>query len=205
MNVDDLLPYILARAKGCPEPTATEAIITAAREFCERTRVWRNEATETISATGEITPTLPAGSVLHDVDYARLDDGELTSISVKTLDETWPGWRTDTSGNPKHITQLSVDKLRLVPETDSGSLFLSLILKPAYGATTLPDFIGTQYRKAIRHGALAEIFAIPGDVFTNPALSQANGVEFLDEIGRYLNAGTKGQIRARRGVKARFF
>ncbi|WP_373078576.1 hypothetical protein [Zhongshania sp.] len=223
MNIEDLLPYILTRAKGCPEPTANEAVITAAREFLERTRAWNYERvlplaelnldTSTVngttfdtidSDTGEISPSLPADSVLHDISFARMDGQTITPIALQTLDEERPDWR-DEYGAPENVTQISIDKIRLVPRQDTGDLFISVKLKPAYGATTLPDFMGTQYRKAIRAGALAEIFSIPGEVFTNPGLADAHKAEFMSEIGRYLNAGTKGQIRARRGVKARFY
>lgn len=215
---DPFLPKVMQVAAGAPEPLIIDALRAAAIEFCERTRLWRDELTCDADTNPvqvvphDVTPdanklTLPADSELFQVDRIFFDDRELDPKDVPWLDDKYPLWRTgaDDTGVPQYVTQLELDTLFLVPSFTTGEVRAFLWLKPTEGAATLPDFLAAKYREVIAWGALGRLLAIDKQPFSNPNLAVYYADKFNSKLSELSSAGSKGQQRAPLRVKPHYF
>ena len=202
--IDDLLPLILPRAPGCPEPLACDAIRQAAIEFCERTKLWRDTDQYLADEFGDVLA--PSQSVVHQIEDARFDGHRLTPISVQDLNDRHPDydWTTQQGDQPKYITQLHPNTVKIVPAW-TGMITLTLLLKPSNDALEIPDFMVDQYARVIADGALAEILMVPGQPYTNPQGGAMYSQRFQQRLDSLQVQNIKGQHRAPVITKASFF
>lgn len=205
-SLDAFMTLITPHAKGVPVPTAYNGIRLAAIEFCEKTRLWKYNDTFTVKPTDSEVLCAPAGSVVHEIESARFNGCNLTPKLPSQLDAEQRGWRTDTqtAQESRFITQLELNTITLYPRA-TGSLDLSLWLKPAYDASELPDFMVDMYRNDIAEGALAYILMTPGQPFSSPDLATFYRMKFDNRLGTLSYKSTVGQQRARPRVKATFY
>lgn len=203
--LDDLLPSISLFAPGAAIPAVYFAVRQAAIEFCERTRLWRF-ADEFEVASADDDPLLaPSGSVIHEIEEVRFEGQKLAPKTTRWLDDNCLGWRENTyTGTPAYVTQTEPNVLFLVPR-GTGTVSLSVWLKPAQDADDLPDFIVDQYRETIAHGALARLLLIPNQSFTSPEMGIAFGGAFQAKLDSLCAKGFTGQQRAPVRTKASFF
>jgi hypothetical protein len=204
-DLDVFLPSIMPYAPGCPEPTARAAIITAARMFCERTRLWRDNDQFTVTPTSCNVVCAPVGGELFEIEHASLDGRPLEPISIGDLDRNMPDWRTRTEAEgARWITQVEMGSVLVVPRT-TGTLSLSVFLKPAEDADQLPDFLAQHYRRIIADGALAEILMTPGQPFTAPDRAQFYSMRFESRLGGLVAQSITGQQRAKLRTRPQYF
>lgn len=203
IELDVFLPKINPYAPGCPEPTALAAIITAAQTFCERTRLWRDRDQFNVTPTSCNVMCAPVGANVFEIEGARLNDYELTPISLADLELKHPTWRQYSQGSGTWITQVEPDTVMVVPAT-TGTLELALILRPADDADQLPDFLGAHYRQCIADGALAELLMIPGQAFYAPDRSQYYAMRFAAKLDELTTRSIRGQQRAPVRTRAQF-
>ena len=205
-DLDEFLFNIRMYAPGVADPTAYFAIRQAAIEFCERTRMW--QFTDEFPVTAEECEGLltPAGSVVHEIDHVWFDGQELRKVTPGKLDELIPAWRSGAdkpTGTPSYITQTEPNTITLVP-FGSGSVRVSLYLKPTQDCDQLPDFLAEQHRETIAWGALARVLLIPNQSFTNPEMGAAFGQSFQARLDGKASKGITGQQRAPIRTRASF-
>jgi hypothetical protein len=204
IELDVFLPKILPRVEGAARPAVYDAIRVAAQEFCTRTRLWRETDTlQTVSDDLDIV-AVPQGAVLFEIESARFEGHELEPQSISWLDDNVARWRESTADMPRHITQTEPDTVRLVPMA-TGTLDLSLYLKPADDAGYLPDWMGNHYKQVIADGALAELLTMPGQAYTSPELAMFYSDRFDKRVTLLSSANLKGQQKARVRTKPHFF
>ena len=201
-DLDVFLPYIMPYAPGCSEPMANQAIITAAREFCQRTRLWRSDDKFALSDDCNIV-CAPDGADVYEIEHARFDGRPLEPIGYAELNREFPNWRTYDGGQPKWISQLEHDAVIVAPYT-AGTLELGLLLVPSEGADQLPDFLAKHYRQVIAWGALREIMLIPNQSFTSPDGAALYGARFEQKVDSLFDRNIKGQQRAPARTRAQF-
>lgn len=204
-DLDEFLPNIRPYAPGVPDLVAYEWIRQAATEFCERTRLWRYEDSFAITGTNPEIIVAPTGAVIHEIERIDFDGEKVAKATPAQLDEWLPDWRAGTlDGTPQWFTQVEPNTISLAP-VQAGTLKVWLWLKPAPDAEELPDFISDQYRQIIADGALSRILLIPGQSFTNEALSSVFSGAFQSKLSALFTKGITGQQRARPRSKANFF
>jgi len=201
--LDPILKIVLPRANHCPEPIAIDAIRTAAITFCERTKLWRSSDKFKVS-NGCNVVAVPYGAVLHQIESARFDGNPLEPVSLSWLEENYPHWREVEGIGAKYITQVEPGTVRVVPSA-SGELALTTILKPSNDAEELEDFLIDLYARTLADGALAEILAIPGQMFSNPDLAVYYGNRFERELSWLSSQYVRGQQRAPIRITPQFF
>lgn len=206
-ELDEFLPNIRMYAPGVADPTAYFAIRQAAIEFCERTRMWRYEDEFEIVADDFEGLLSPPSSVVHEIEAVWFDGQKLTPKTTNQLDEMVPAWRngdTKPTGTPSYYTQTEPNTIVLAP-FGTGTVKLSLFLKPAQDADEVPDFLADQHRETIAWGALARILLIPNQSFTNAEMGAVFGQSFQSKIDGKSTKGSTGQQRAPVRTKASFF
>lgn len=204
IELDVFLPKIMPRAQGAPRPAVYDAIRVAAQEFCMRTRLWRETDTLQTSQNDIDIIAVPHGAVLFEIESARFDGYPLDPVSISWLDQEVARWREMTAERPKWITQTEPDTVRLVP-MGTGTVDLSLYLKPADDAEFLPDWMGNHYKQVIADGALAEVLTLPGQPFTNPDLAMFYSARFDKRVSSLSAANVKGQQNAKLRTTPNFF
>ena len=205
-DLDEFLSAIRPYAPGVSDPAAYFAIRQSAIEFCERTRMWRFEDEFDIAAD-DFEPLLsPPSSVVHEIDGVWFDGNKLRAVTPSKLDDLVPDWRSGAdkpTGIPSYVTQTAPNEIILVP-FGTGTVKLSLFLKPAYDANEVPDFLVDQHRETIAWGALSRILLIPNQSFTDPQMGAVFGQSFQARLDGKKDAGITGQQRAPVRTRASF-
>lgn len=204
-DLELIYPLILPFAPGVADPTMNAWIRQAARDFCERTRLWRYEDELTVTANEAEAITTPVGSVVHEIEEAYFDGQMLRRVSPAWLDEHEKLWRLGAlTGSSSYVTQTEPGSIRLVPGA-AGTVKLFVWLKPSDDAEELPDFIIDKYREIIAHGALARILMIPNQSFSNPQMATYWQTRFDTKLDNLFTKGSSGEQRAARRTKASFY
>lgn len=204
IELDVFMPKIMPYAPGVAEPTAFGAIIKAAQELCERTRLWRDEDVFTITPDSCDVVCVPEGADLFEIEHATINGYALEPISIGDLNRNEPDWQSRASDLGRWITQTMPGSVMVVPRCH-GTLRLSTTLRPSNDADRLPDFIGRLHQNIIADGALAEILMTPSQPFTAPDRAQFYMMRFEAGLSRLSNASVKGQQRAKARTRPSYF
>lgn len=185
---DEVLPEL----SGLPQPLALNAIRNAAIEFCERSRVWSEDAAAMNSvaaqprynfvspvAEAEVTGVLQAwynGIEIFPKTAAQL--GALLSDVGSTYVSAIP-W-TEQTGVPKYYLIERPDQFILAPFPDeaiAGAIEMKVILKPTRAATGMEQWIFDKFFMQIAAGTKARLCAMPGKPWSSPELvTYYNGI-----------------------------
>lgn len=206
-DLDEFLPNIRMYAPGVADPTAYFGIRQAAIDFCERTRAWRFTDDFNVTASDQDGLLSPFGSVVHEIESVWFNGRLLRPVTPAWLDENVSGWRSGNdkpAGQPSYITQTEPNTITMVP-FGTGTVRVSLYLKPSQDCDQLPDFLADQHRETIAWGALSRILLIPNQSFTNPELGATFGQSFQQRLDGKSTLGSTGQQRAPVRTKASFF
>lgn len=204
IDIDEFLPLILTKAPGCPYPSARIAVIQAANDICERSRLWKYTDTMYVQDESDIDFTPPDGSLVLDFETILFGDQVLTPKTTEWMDQCMRGWRRGTiAGYPKYFTQTNVGTLRIAP-LENGEITISCTLRPSQDAEQLPDFLYQQYSEMIAWGALARILSTPEQPFTDFGM----GAQYLGAFNMKLDSlsfkEAKGQQRARLRTRGKY-
>lgn len=204
-DIDDLMPDLMRYAPNLPEPTAHRFLLEAAREWCQRTKCWRETDKFTISTTdGFALNTIPDADV-HYIDEGEIDGAALEPIPLETLDEKVPRWLwQEEEGQARYITQIEPETAILYPR-QKGVLKCRYVLQPSLSAETVPLFLAEKFGQYIGLGASARALTMPDVEYSNPNLGQLHGSQFERRMRQYSGVISRGQQRGRTRTKASFF
>lgn len=177
-----LHPYVLPEAQGAPAPALDRALLGAAREFYERTRVWRPwlEIT-TVGVTREYALPAPADSEVARLERATLNGApfDLLQADSQAVD------LSNDVGTDNGLASVSSDLKRVIftREQATGSLLrVQAVLMPSETAAGLADPDYAQYVRAIAKGAAAELLSQSGVQWANPQRALQCRDEFTNHI-----------------------
>ncbi len=203
-DIDDFLPKVLHFAPNTSDLVAYRFILEAARELCERLRIWR--------ATDEFTidqPLVQGVCTIRDADIeaiesAWLDGEKLIPKTIPWLDNDLPGWDTGdvNAGAARYVTQVTRNTVTVAPRA-TGSLRVRLILKPAEDALSLPLFLLTDYGMEIGRGAAGKVLTDPDS--KNPQLGLAHQQYFDGRLDTLSTRAAKGQQGAPLRTRGKYF
>lgn len=205
-----LLPQIAAFAPTCPAFVAEQQIRMAAIDLAEVSRAWRHVTTLPITGP-QNTMVAPPGAAIHEIEFAEFEGQPLRPIQFSTFEE-------DREGFPQHISQTTPDSIALSP-WKAGELRISMFLKPradnAIGQNpakpfedahnVIPDFFISLHGNTLAQGALALIFGIPDEPWSDPARASYYGAQFREARDRAFRSNMRGQQRAKIRTKFRDF
>jgi hypothetical protein len=202
--LDELLPALLPYTPGCPEPLAVSGLRQAAMAFCEQTRLWRDTSTQSVSPHQEVL--VPFGAQLRAVISARFDGRKVEAVALSELDRRYPhqDWRELEGSEPRYLTQVTGNRLQLVPAS-SGELLMTLELLPGFDADELPAFIIDRYSSVLVDGALGYLLQVPGQPFSNPELAIMYERRFQQALDRHAANAVRGQMRSPLRTKSQLF
>ena len=189
MKISDILPYVVNDLPGCPAIIATQGVLLAARELCQRTLCW-DEFQDPVALVNKVSSydlEAPSGASAYTIRDVFCGNAKLRAISMNELQDLLPNWRTATGNMPVFYTR-ATDRAQVTvyPTPDqviSGTkLVFRVTYVPILSATTVPDFLGTDYLDAITAGAKARLMLSPGATYANPSLAPVHRAVFEDAI-----------------------
>ncbi len=208
-DYSEFFPYVLPSVPGCSSPMATDAIRTAAIDFCERSRAWTDNLTmSALANTGAYPFVPPAGSAVAEILQAWFNGLPIDPKTPDELRQLYTNWRTESGNEPEFYTQEDTVSVTLVPMPEAAladAIKLRVALAPAADSTGVDTRIFNKYRTDIAAGALAILLKIPGEKFYNPNLAQERQATFNAAIADANYKAAKGFVRARRRVTKNYF
>lgn len=205
IDIEEFLPDVLTAAPSCPEPLAYRWIRDAAKQICQRGKVWREwDEFQVTSPESEGVCTHQNASIFS-IESAKLDGIPLEPVTPGWLDTNVKDWESYADlAAAKYVTQTSPNTVTVVPKV-SGLLKVRLVLFPSRTAESLPDFLLDQYGTAIAKGASGRVLITPNKDFSNPQLGLSLISEFETELNTIASNAAKGQQRARHRTTGKYF
>ena len=191
-------------APMCPQPLMVNALQRAAQKFFTESRVWREtlDALYVLPKVRDIDVDQPDGARIVSILDATFDGDVLTPKTPIQLNREVSAWRTTAAGDPKYITMLSPDIIRLAPHPKiKGKLTVEVALAPTLTALSIPDGLAEEYQTALEHGATQILLAIPKKPWSDPSTAMYHAGQFKTTIAtafaRQSRAYTGATLRTR--------
>lgn len=200
--IADLLQEVSQKVRRCPNPTLVKAYRDAARRFCNQSK-WLRRELEIGIVSGE-----PQYDLVPDTGDAML---EIIGVRVATIEDV-PGtntYRIDPSdpmgwnpgmapGAPMTWCYVPESEIAVFPTPNlSCTLICTVECQPLIDAVELPDDLLRKWDQALSAGAMAYLFNIGKQPWTDPRQARENQILFQAEINnakanvaRAYNTGT---------------
>lgn len=164
MTLDDFLPYIMHKAKGCPAVLATLNARLAVIELCRKALIWREHQTSTPTVALQ---TAYAYTPAANQQVVKLLSMTLAGEDVPVLDPAM-GKALDTAANGGPYAYGGLIGFELHPAQEAGLAVITYsVVAPSITATTVPDSMG-RYVEEIANGALSRILAEKDKEYSDP-------------------------------------
>lgn len=182
VNWEDFLPEVMLDVMGCPDSIAENAVKQSAIEFCNQSRVYRDQLADLSTANG--TPTysivVPAGSemiALHKVNQVG-QQLPLPTIPTILLDRFII---STTPERPRWFNQETPATITFFHTPDDIYTYnLFAILKPTKASTSGPDFLFNDWLEPIAHGAKKRLKAMSGRTWFDGSMVKYHSREFIN-------------------------
>ena len=202
LDIDDFLPEVMRYAPNASDFAAQRFLIQAARDLCERCKVWRENDNISITAPEMQGVCTIADAAIVSIQSAMLNERALEPVRVEWLDAEIPNWATDTTETTAlYVTQIRPDTIAVVPR-ETGTLSVRFALKPSRNATSLPALLLENYAEEIGRGAAARILIDPNS--DNPQLGLAHQQWFSQQLDTIAVRVAKGQQKAPLRTRGRY-
>lgn len=216
-NITEFLTHVITYVPGCSEPLALQQIRDVCIDFCSKTSIWQEtlDSIDVAANTREYLVQPPLNSQILSIAgawYKRRPIGILNADSSQLVPEQlasgFAGEQT-APGEPNTVLYSLVDKsitVNPVPASDlTAAITLRVVLRPTRTATTVPDFLLTDYEYAIAQGAISRITRIPGQTFTDFATSALTEREYISARNQAMVRANKTFSRSQASIKMRPF
>lgn len=207
VDIDELMPHMMRYTPNLPEPTAYDFLRDASREWCQRTKCWRENTEFTIvSSDYDHVSSIPDADIFY-IDEPQLGEMPLEPITLEELDNLEPGWQfTDKTEESvaKYITQYKPNTITVHPY-QTGTVKARLVLQPSNDAESVPDFLVSLYGRQIGFGAASMALLMPDPEFSDAGRADVLNRKFERAIRRFSGITSRGQQRGRIRVQGAYF
>jgi len=226
----DLLPWVLPQVPTCSNMMAVQALERAARELCQKSRIWR-VTQHPLPLTNsyceyEFEPYDMADRV--QIEWATYEGRPLKPTTERQLFKCDAEWLLR-KGFPSHFLEMNSGMIRLWPTPtvfiDKSEPYLNpatigegeeplpddinkpcsvmfrISMKPALGATSMDRQILDDFYDEIVNGALAYLMFMPAKGWSDPQLAQVYANTFQEGIKRATRQAVDGNLQPDREMK----
>lgn len=196
--IDDQLTNIAQMIRKCPKPTLRRAYGRAMREWCQQTQWLR---TTIAGVTKAQTKVYSMGSDPNlDIMGIRAMSAVQGTTTFGLIPSDSSQWNLNlTPGFPRRYCYLPEGGFALDATPNAVyALTISIIIAPKETAIDIPVAPLVKWSNEIESGALAYLFGIPGQPWTNPAMVEPNLRDFQAgvangkaEVQRSFNTGSQ--------------
>lgn len=178
---------VSVRIPELPDALIDDAVVDTCIDFCERSTIVRRNLDTFTTVAGRREYDIDACNMQSVTEIVRVwcDSSELVAVD----DETLP--LDGRQSTPRYFLEEEPGRLALYPIPNKAyTINVRAALRPQRGAKMVADTLYENWVEVIVAGALARLYAIPGDFF-NAALAQANGAGYMAGVNSaMLQAGT---------------
>ena len=193
MILDDFLPYILPRAKGCPSIIANQATRLAIIELCRKAMIWREYQTAIPTVALQTAYTY---SPAVNQQVCTLLSLTLVGTDVEVIDPA-AGKLLDANGYTGNYAYGGFAGFELRPAQAAAlSIVTYATVAPSLTATTVPDALG-RYIEAIADGALSRILTAKDKEYSDIAGAVNAQSKWDDAIADAKSDALTGTARAK--------
>lgn len=214
-TLTQFLPYVTPYAMGCPANVARQAVLAAAIDFCERSNLVEAtlDAANTVAGEAEIALDVPRQQTIAMVTRAWFKTQELQLVArahisaVQAWNQEVPG-ATAATGEPRECYWIDGNTVGVHPApatSESGVLTVRAALRPTRNATAVADALFDNWVETIAAGALARIYATPGQPYSDMSTALARRQEFMTGIQRARIESATGRVQGELRVQMRPF
>lgn len=199
---DAFYPYVLPDVIGASDPQVSQALVLAAREFCDRTLVWQVDADPITTTPGVSEYDFDTSNNQEVIKFvsATLNGRDLPVIAEGDLPSNW---RSNLSNQRECAFTLDRSIFTIVPTPAAAyDMTTKMVVRPSIKAAGVEDRIFNQYAAQIAFGAKAMLMMANSQPFSNPALAGVNRALFEDAIHRAALTNQRGYSGRRRRVSA---
>ncbi|MCK9342278.1 MAG: hypothetical protein WCS15_00295 [Prevotella sp.] len=186
----DFLSVVRPEVPNAPKQTMVTAIKLALRELCERSHIWTYTMDPAVVYPGN-----------QEVDLEFPSNAELVSVQNVDMDSLplSPDSDFSVSLDGKIITLSS-------PVKEDKSVTIKLALRPSYDASSIEQWLVSDYLMTVAHGALAILFAQSGREWFNPNVVAYHTKKFSAGVANAtIRACNGGKVNRRLRVKPHTF
>ena len=189
---------VLPSVIGCPTITASQAILNACIEFCEKSLIVREvvDPFTTVANVSAYDIELSSGAKLAMIMSASVDSKDITALGS----DDFPNLGTAVS-KPQSCRYGEDGMLQLYPVPDAAyTIGLVVAIKPSRSATAVNDKLFEDWGEHIASGALQRLMLLPS-AWANPALAASHGAYFSAGINQARLAHRREKTRAETRVQ----
>lgn len=206
VNWRSFVPLVQLSTARCPIPVIVDRVREAAREFCQRTRVWSlvSDPVDLLRGEGVYALRPPSQTDIAAVQRVTARGRELKPL---TPDQ----WRERTVAVAEWpecfiVTEPALVHLSPVPDRDiPAALVAEAALLPSVSSRECPEFLLSKYGRVIAWGAQAQLMLIPDRAWTDPGGAAIFERKFEDGIAGARIVVSHGGAGARSAVRYRPF
>ena len=200
-NISTWREYVSPNAEGAGDTAIDKYVVLTLREFCDKTRIWKDVLTAINIVSGTAGYALThATADICEVTHARVNGDDITATNEEYLDELDPEWRDETAAYPDHYYVKPDSKYIYLVYTPSLSITSGLLvyvtLKPTIAGTSTQDFLFNEWQEVITAGALSKILRRSGN--------RKETIPMADYFDRQYRAGIdRAKIVAVKGIASK--
>jgi len=186
MRIVDILPSVAVEVESAPESLIRKHYIEATRDFCRRTRYWREDL-DLLDHVANVydydlfTPV--ANTEIVDVITAErtTDNKRLTRQTPRNMSST-----LSSTGDSVVFSLVKKDVIRIgpvPPEDKAGAIAIRVALQPTSRATEMDDRLISDFGDQLIYGALARLMRMPGKPWGDKTMASYYLTEYNNSIG----------------------
>ena len=174
-------PFIVPLAEGCPDFVVAQAVTATVSDICKATGcITTRTCFTTQEGESEYDLRLSVGLNAELVRSVYCDGNKVEPIRIDELDHLFGStdWR-EVVGVPRYYTFMKPGTLVLTPTPDQV-MFVTVMLTCSVGRSTetVPEIFFEDYLDTVKNGALARIYQIQGQTYTNVRLAEVYQVKY---------------------------
>jgi hypothetical protein len=184
--LSDILPYV----PGAPDDIVIQHLRRACIEFYQRTEAWRVKlpAVSALEGYTEYAMPLPTQAALAKMKAYYINGVQAAVATVGQGDDA-----VAFGSNHDAVWTLNKTTFYVNPPPATGDLMkLDVSLKPSQASSGIYDFLYEQHAEHLRDGALARMFAMPGQPWTSLELATYHKGMFEAAVNRVGLSSSKG-------------
>jgi hypothetical protein len=178
-----MVPDISAFLPGCPDLTIERTARKIVTDLCQRGKVWRDDLTPLtlVVSQEEYTPaTTVAYAAFSDVlaSYIVVNGGrkDLKWTSYDKVRRMFSQWPLGDDGEPTVVTSRVPGKIMFALTPDAAYVcYIYACLRPTPTADIWDADLYAEFHRAIFHGVLSELMALPNRSWTDAKAAMLHG------------------------------
>lgn len=206
-----MVPDLSAHLPGCPNITIERSVRKIATDLCNRGKVWKVELapiTLVVSTYAYIPASPVAYAEVFDYVSGHTTIGgtkrDLVWNTVDQVTRSYPQWPLNTAGTPQLITSKVLKEYQVCPVPDAaGTMTLTVHLRPTMTATDWDADVYAEHHRAIFHGVLHDLMAMPGRPWTNGQGSGYHGKQWTYLLNQAKDRASRGYNNGNLSVEMR--